>query len=230
MGSRSWMAPKSRRLTSVCQNYAEICPPQLTSRKTLRPGRRGPRRICTQKKKTVGQQTFSTLDTLLNFLPLLLPLKATQGRKDVWRATTAALATRRIHHQRRTKKPQLVAEQQQQQQKSGRQIGGLLACTSLSKQKPQSEKKKKKSIEKEKVANLLVRVVKEESVACLLMSLVEPSIAKSVLPKPEGASERREPREKREREGRERGGIRWLTIGPSNASKIFFSYQQSEKP
>jgi hypothetical protein len=88
----------------------------------------------------------------------------------------------------------------------------LLACTSLSKQKPQSEKKKKKSIEKEKVANLLVRVVKEESVACLLMSLVEPSIAKSVLPKPEGASERREPREKSEREGnperraREKGG------------------------
>jgi hypothetical protein len=81
----------------------------------------------------------------------------------------------------------------------------LLACTSLSKQKPQSEKKKKKSIEKEKVANLLVRVVKEESVACLLMSLVEPSIAKSVLPKPEGASERREPREKSEREGREGG-------------------------
>jgi hypothetical protein len=33
----------------------------------------------------VGQQTFSTLDTLLNFLPLLLLLllKATQGRKDV---------------------------------------------------------------------------------------------------------------------------------------------------
>ncbi len=55
----------------------------LTSRKTLRPGRRGPRRICTQKKNTVGQQTFSTLDTLLNFLPLLLLLlKATQGRKD----------------------------------------------------------------------------------------------------------------------------------------------------
>jgi hypothetical protein len=52
-----------------------------------------------------------------------------------------------------------------------------------------------------------MRVVKEESVACLLVSLVEPSIAKSVLPKPESASERREPREKRERERREGGGI-----------------------
>ncbi len=58
-----------------------------------------------------------------------------------------------------------------------------------------------------------MRVVKEESVACLLVSLVEPSIAKSVLQKPESASERREPREKRERERerererREGGGI-----------------------
>jgi hypothetical protein len=52
-----------------------------------------------------------------------------------------------------------------------------------------------------------MRVVKEESVACLLVSLVEPSIAKSVLQKPESASERREPREKREREReREKGG------------------------
>jgi len=129
MGRRSWMAPKSRWLTSVYQNYAEICPPPRASRKTLRPGRRGPRRICTQKKKTVGQQTFSTLDTLLNFLQLLLLLllKATQGRKDVWRAKTPALAIRRIHHPRRTRKPQLVAEKQQQQQKK-KAVVKLVAC------------------------------------------------------------------------------------------------------
>lgn len=90
------------------------------------------------------------------------------------------------------------------------------------KQKPQS---KKISVEAEKWRQF-ARASCQRRFRCLLAC--EPCRPLDRKVRATEAREReREKGTEREGEGRE---IPWLTIGPSNASKIFFSYQQSEKP